>query len=167
MTTLEAAIRQIRTARLYTKDMLRQLDDDDWFRQPHEGITHIAWQVGHIAVAKYGLELKYLRGEADGDADLISPEFLKQFGRGSVPVTEPMAYPSMSHIQSVLDCVHEQVLREVCELAEDVLNDPIDGPPHPMLITRLGALHWCAQHEFIHAGQIGLLRRLLGAEPLR
>ena len=74
MTNLESALNQIRTARLYTKDMLRHVNDDDWFRQPSEGVTHIAWQVGHLAVAEYGLALKRLRGEKGDDTQLISPQ---------------------------------------------------------------------------------------------
>ena len=33
--------------------------------------------------------------------------------------------------------------------------------------TKLGALFFCSVHEMMHAGQIGLLRRLLGKSPLR
>jgi hypothetical protein len=39
--------------------------------------------------------------------------------------------------------------------------------PHPLVRTKLWALLWCAQHEAVHAGQIGLLRRQLGHAPLR
>jgi hypothetical protein len=38
--------------------------------------------------------------------------------------------------------------------------------PHPLVKTKLWALLWCAQHEAVHAGQIGLLRRQLGYLPL-
>ncbi len=166
MTNLESALIQIRTARLYTKDILRHVSDDDWFRQPSEGITHIAWQVGHLAVAQYGLALKQLRGEKCDDAQLISPDFRKLFGKGSVPDPDQSAYPSLENIRVVLDRVHKQVIDEVGAMPEEAMGDSIE-PAHPMFKTKLGALHWCAQHEFIHAGQIALLRRLFGAEPLR
>jgi hypothetical protein len=39
--------------------------------------------------------------------------------------------------------------------------------PRPLFKTKLGAIEWCAQHEFVHAGQIALLRRLMGKAPLR
>ncbi len=32
--------------------------------------------------------------------------------------------------------------------------------------TKLRALLWCAHHEMLHAGQIGLLRRHLGYSPM-
>ena len=167
MTNLESALIQIRTARLYTKDILRHVNDDDWFRQPSEGVTHVAWQVGHLAVAEYGLALKRLRGEKGDDAQLISPDFRKLFGKGSVPDSDQSAYPTPENIRAVLDRVHKQVMDEVGAMPEEAMGDSIEEPAHPMFKTKLGALHWCAQHEFIHAGQIALLRRLFGAEPLR
>lgn len=46
MSELQSAIEQLRKARLYTKDLLKHVPDDDWFRQPAEGVTHVAGQVG-------------------------------------------------------------------------------------------------------------------------
>jgi uncharacterized damage-inducible protein DinB len=37
---------------------------------------------------------------------------------------------------------------------------------HALVRTKYQALAWCAQHEVVHAGQIGLLRRLLGHPPV-
>jgi hypothetical protein len=39
--------------------------------------------------------------------------------------------------------------------------------PHPRFATKLEAIEFCSQHELLHAGQIALLRRLLGRPPLR
>ncbi len=47
------------------------------------------------------------------------------------------------------------------------LDDTAPPPAHPAFTTKLGALLYCARHEALHAGQIGLLRRLLGYKSLR
>ena len=167
MFQLESALHQIRTARIYSKDLLSHIGDDDWFRQPSEGVTHVAWQVGHLAVAQYGLALKRVRGENTEDAKLISVGFRKQFGKGSIPVPNQSVYPSPEEIRAVFTRVHTQVLDEVDAIPVESLSEPTGDPPHPMFKTKIGALNWCAQHEFIHAGQIALLRRLFGAQPLR
>ena len=52
----DLARRQIEFARRYTLILLQDLDDADWFRQPSEGVTHIAWQVAHLAMAEYYFE---------------------------------------------------------------------------------------------------------------
>jgi uncharacterized damage-inducible protein DinB len=65
----------------------------------------------------------------------------------------------------VFDRVHRQVLRELPGLPEADLDSP-PFRPHPLARTKRECLFWCAQHEMVHAGQIGLLRRLLGHPPL-
>jgi uncharacterized damage-inducible protein DinB len=167
MSELKSAIDQIRIARLYTKELLKHISDDDWFRQPAEGVTHVAWQAGHLAVCEYGLGIKRIRGEKPNDSELVSAEHRKLFGKGSIPDPDATKYPSPVEIRDLFDRVHRQTIEELTATPDDVFNEPTGDPPHPMFKTKLGALHWCAQHEFIHAGQIGLLRRLPGENWLR
>jgi hypothetical protein len=167
MTRLELAIEQIAFARRYTLGLLEKTGPDDWFRQPPGCVTHLAWQVGHLAMAEYRLALERIRGPRPEDGALISAEFLRTFGRDSVPV--PVAdlarYPLPAEIRAVFDRVHEQTVRELPNLADADLDSPVH-PPHRVAKTKLWSLLWCAQHEAVHAGQIGLLRRLLGYPPV-
>lgn len=160
-------IGDIRTARAYSKDILSHIDQVDWFRQPSEGVTHVAWQVGHLAFAQYGLTLRRVRGDKSDDEKLISTEFRKLFGKGSTPVPDPAAYPTPEQILAVLDGVHRQVLDGSSDWSDDLLAETTGEPSHHMFKTKGEAICWSVQHEFIHAGQIGLLRRLFGAIPLR
>lgn len=160
-------IREIRQTRLYTEEMLKDVPTDDWFQQPAEGVTHVAWQVGHLAYAQYSLALRRIRGEKVEDSKLISTEFRQLFGKGSEPTPDPTSYPTPAEIREVFDRVHQQVLCESGEWSEELLSEASTDPPHPMFDTKMGSLCWSVQHEFIHAGQIGLLRRLFGSSPLR
>jgi DinB superfamily len=65
---------------------------DEWFRQPPGGVSHVAWQVGHIAFSEYRLALWRIRGERPDDAALFSPDFKQLFGANSVPQADS-AYP--------------------------------------------------------------------------
>jgi hypothetical protein len=65
----------------------------------------------------------------------------------------------------VLDRAHEQVLLEPHGLDEAELDQPVPHP-HRFAKTKLLALLWCAQHEVLHVGQIGLLRRHVGFPPM-
>jgi uncharacterized damage-inducible protein DinB len=58
------------------------------------------------------------------------------------------------------------VLQEVRGLDEAELDQPVPHP-HPLANTKFKALLWCANHEMLHAGQIGLLRRQLGNPTVR
>ncbi len=166
MSAIELILGQLHTARGYTASLLEGTDPEDWFRMPSGGVSHIAWQVGHIAAAEYYLTLKRIRGDRPEDAQLIPAEYLKLFGKGSTPQAEAEAYPSPAEIRTMFERVHQQALEEVTALPQGVLAERTD-PPHPMFSTKLGALLFCPLHEMIHAGQIGLIRRLLGNEPLR
>jgi hypothetical protein len=167
MSRLQQALDQIVAARKYTLRLVEDLpmDSADWFRQPTEGVTHIAWQIGHLAMAEYRLALERMRGEKPGDADLISPAMLTQFGKSSVPEPDRAKNPTPHELLRTLQRVHEQALAELPHYSEADLDTP-PVKPHPLFDTKLGSLFWCARHEMMHAGQIGLLRRLQGKQPL-
>lgn len=162
----EIATKQIEFSREYMLTLLTDLDDTEWFLMPNGCVTHVAWQVGHLAMAEYGLCLFRQRGRADVDAELMTSAFRKQFSRGSQPEPDPAKNPSPSEIRDVLQRVHAQVLRELPALTASQLAEPVDMP-YAATPTKLGALFFCAHHEMLHAGQLGLLRRLLGKTPLR
>lgn len=163
-TRLELAWNEIRTARQYTLRLVEGMPESDWFRMPPAGVSHIGWQLGHLAMAQYRLCLVRLRGERAADSELISGTFLKLIGAGSKPLADASAYPPPAEIRAILDRVYRQCEAEVPQVADAEL----DAPPlvaHPLFDTRLGSLFWCARHEMMHAGQIGLLRRQLGYDP--
>lgn len=165
MSSVQLAMEQIAFARRYALRLIEASEPGDWFRLPPGGVTHIAWQVGHLAMAEYRLCLERLRGRQPGDERIIAEDFLLLFGKNSTPVADLGLYPTAEEIRAALDRVHQQVLAELphyddAELAEPPLR------PHSIATTKLDCLFWCGQHEMMHAGQIGLLRRLLGAAPL-
>jgi hypothetical protein len=165
MCLLDLAIEQIVFARKYTIGLLDQTPEAEWFQQPAGVISHVAWQVGHLAFAEYRLALWRIRGLRPEDAILISENHVRLFGPASAPDADPSKYPSQAEIRAVLDRVHENVVRELRSLDENELDQPVLHP-HPFAKTKLQALLWCSHHEMLHAGQIGLLRRQLGHPPL-
>lgn len=165
-TQADFLLRQIVSSRGYTEKLLDHVEPDHWFAQPAGSITHIAWQVGHLATTQYSLALRRIRGERDEDEQLISTAFRTLFGKGSTPSFDPQSYPAPAEIRQVFERVHKQVIRENRKLPAEVLDEP-SVPEHPMFQTRGGALRWCAQHEMLHAGQIGLIRRMLGERWVR
>lgn len=163
---LSLAIGQIRFARNYTLGLIADIDDSDWFKQPHEGVTHIGWQVGHLAMAQYGLTMLRLRGKEPEDEQIIPVDFFRRFQKGTQPDADAESYPCPAQIRKVLGQVHERALLELERYSEDELDVKLPEP-HAVFDTKLGSVFFCSAHELIHAGQIGLLRRLLGKDPLR
>jgi hypothetical protein len=108
---LQLAVEQILFARNYTIRLLDQTPVTEWFRQPPDGVSHIAWQVGHLAFAEYTLALEPIRGVQPKDVDLIPQKYLSLFGADSVPDPDPENYPNQAELRAVFDRVHEQVLK--------------------------------------------------------
>jgi DinB superfamily len=160
---LKLAIDQIVFARNYTIGLLDQTPMAEWFQIPLGGVGHVGWQVGHIAFSEYRLALWRIRGERPDDDALFSPEVKRLFGADSLPRADSSFSPS--ELRAVLDRVHVQVLLELPGLDESELDQPVPHP-HKFATTKLLALLWCAHHEMLHAGQIGLLRRHLGYPPM-
>jgi len=163
---LELAIGQIQFAREYTHSLLADLEPMDWFKQPTEGVSHLGWQIGHLAMAQYGLCLFRLRGRADVDLELMSSSFRKKFSKGTTPDPDPAKNPSPEEIRGVFDRVYEQTMQELPAFSDSVLDEPVEMP-YAAIATKFGGLLFCSHHEMLHAGQIGLLRRLLGKLPVR
>jgi hypothetical protein len=96
MSRLEIAIEQIERVRKYANSLLDNIDEADWFRQPAEGVTHIAWQVGHMTLSQYRLALRRIRGELATDAEFVPAGFQKLFGKGSTPSSDRSIHPIRS-----------------------------------------------------------------------
>jgi hypothetical protein len=163
---VRCVLAQLTFAREYTLATLADFTDDEWYTVPPGVTTHLAWQVGHIAMAEYGLCLFRVRGRQSEDLKLMPSKFRKMFSRGSTPDPNRDAQPSREEMLETVARIHQQVLLEAPTFTADQLNQPSEmpyaGPP-----TALGAMLFCPIHEGIHQGQIGLLRRLFGKPPLR
>jgi DinB family protein len=165
--SLSFAIQQIQFARSYTLSLLDGIEPGDWFAMPAGAPTHLAWQVGHLAIAQYGLCLFRIRGRQEIDAELMTSSFRKQFSKGSTPDADASKYPPPAEIRGTFDRVYQQAMMELPTVSEATLSEPVDLPFVEGFPNKLGALLFCSHHEFLHAGQIGLLRRLLGNGPVR
>ena len=152
-------------AREYTLSLVDTIPQTEWFQMPPGCPSHIAWQVGHLALAEARLvfDRVCLGRSQDG---LLPAEFHTLFGRTSVPDSDPAKHPPAAEIRAVFDCVHEATMQGLRDVADSQLDEMAIGPTHRFCRTKLEFLRWCGHHEMMHAGQIGLIRRMLGAEPV-
>lgn len=163
---LRGAIGQIEFARRYTLELLDATPKDRWFEIPDSLPTNIAWQVGHLTVSQYGLLMFRIRGRQPEDLESIPGKFRKAYSRQSVPSPDPAAQPSPDELLDRMAGIHQQAMSELTQVTAATLLEPVDMPfaAYPV---KLGAVLFCPLHEHIHAGQIGLVRRALGLEPVR
>lgn len=166
MQMLRGVIGQIEFARDYTLQLLHATPMDRWFEIPDGLPTNIAWQVGHLAVSQYGLLMFRIRGRRPEDLSLIPGRFRKAYSRQSVPSAESENQPTAEELLSRLAEVHQLGLAEISSVTPETLLEPVDMP-YAAYPIKLGAVLFCPLHEHIHAGQIGLIRRGLGMDPVR
>lgn len=159
-------LKQIKWARQYSRQLIDSIPESLWYTQPTGLKTHVAWQVGHLAVSQYGLMLYRQRGRMPGDLELMPGWLRKQFGRGTTPSSTDEGMPTPTDLLAMLDKIDAQAHAEVAALTAEQLGEPTEMP-YTAYPIKLGAILFCPIHESIHAGQLGLLRRLHGLEPLR
>ena len=162
----ESVMRQVEFAMGYVGELLDATPRDRWFEIPEGMPCNIAWQVGHLTVAQYGLLLFRIRGRADGDMELMPSKFRKMYGKQSVPSADPAKQPTADELLDRLKRVWQTANDELPPTDLSVLSEP-EGMPYAAYPTKLGALMFSPLHLQIHAGQIGLIRRGLGLEPIR
>lgn len=162
----DQSLEQIVWARSYSLQLIHSVPEDLWYVRPAGLDTHLAWQVGHLAVSQYGLMLFRQRGRLPGDLKILPGWLRKQFGRGTTPSRGSEGMPSREELLEKLHVINDRALEEVPELTSDQLTEPTEMP-YTAYPIKLGALLFCPIHEAIHAGQIGILRRAHGLEPLR
>src|SRR5882724_5975971 len=104
------AIERIRGARENTLRLISDFAADEWYWHPSEFVTHLAWQIGHLAFAQYCHCFWWIRGRRPEDNLLIPDWFLEQFEMGSVPVADASAYPPIDELRRVLDAVFERAM---------------------------------------------------------
>lgn len=163
--TLPEMLQQIHFAHTYTTKLLEATPRADWSRTPPAGVSHIGWQVGHLAMAAYRLALWRVWGRQPGDEALLDDAFIAQFSKGTPADSVLPGYPPIDDIFATYERVHARIQEELPSLPLEKLAETMETP-HPIAVTRGDSLRWCAHHELTHAGQIGLLRRQLGHAPI-
>ncbi len=76
-------VAQMRWMRQYGLQLIESVPHELWYKIAPGTSTHLAWQVGHMAVAQYGLMLFRQRGRVESDMELMPGWLRKNFGRGS------------------------------------------------------------------------------------
>jgi hypothetical protein len=167
MSRAEEVLGRIVVARKYSMMFFQDVDETLWYQQPAGAATHLAWQLGHLAIAEYRLGLQQIRGHRPEDDALVPSTLMERYGKGSEPTADPAKNHTVAELREILDKIHQQVLQEVPTYSDALLEEEPALGKHPMFETKGAALEWCAGHELVHAGQVALLRRLFGKAPLR
>jgi len=153
-------------------NVLDGFTDEETNRRLHEDkkMNHVKWLAGHILNSQYGLAL--LGGVTPGVKwdELFS-------GLGQSEARDDIPYPDIEEIKSEWNRLHILIRNGLEKRTPEVLNSK---PPKPMQTaienspldgvfdnTVAGLWAFLNHHQAYHIGQIGILRRGFGKEPMR
>jgi hypothetical protein len=124
--------------------------------QPTAG-NCLNWVVGHL-LAVYHHALPLLRQEP-----VLPAETLKRYDRGSRPIHDAADAIELSTLMAAWDECSRRYDAGLAELSPDVLSSPAPrsptNDPNETIGSLLSTISW---HQAYHAGQTGLLRRVVG-----
>lgn len=167
MTQSELLAEQLDATRDWTLKLIADLKGDDWHKQPGPGLAHPLFLCGHLAVAENLLvHVRCLK------SSVLDESFAAHFAIGGpVKSTSEHTYPSTESVLEIMHDVHRKTLAAIRGMSDALLAEPAyaaDGrSPHPHYRDKRGAVAHCSRHEAFHAGQIAMIRRLLGRPFLR
>jgi len=160
-------ISELEATRSYTLRILDQCAPEIWYKAPAGAPTHIAWQVGHLAIAQYNHFVQRIAGETEADKTVIdTARYFVLFNKGTTPEDRPELYPPREQLLADLATMLAHGKKLLAAQTDASLDLPV-RQPHQIVKTRYESAMWMIKHEFIHVGQIGLLRRLHGLTPWR
>jgi len=166
MTTAEVLADLLDGSREWTLKLIADVEGKEWTFQPGRGLHHILWLCGHLATAEQSLVMARCLG-----GDPPHPAFAAHFPIGqAVKGADEHDYPSPDEVLERMTSTHVRVIGAIRGMTDAKLATPCygkDGKPHPHYSTVAGAIAHCARHEGFHAGQIALLRRLMGKPFIR
>jgi hypothetical protein len=165
MDAIRILIDRLQSARNWTTSLIEDVEESKWFEAPGTQLGHVAWQIGHVASSQ--IILVHIRCFGREYAACAPAEYQMLFGRGSTPVANAAAYPPIPRIREFFARIHGECLEMIAKLPAPELEKPPGAEPHPMFTNKAGAIGMAAMHECFHAGQIALIRRLMGKSPLR
>ena len=156
-----AGLKTLESTRQMTMGLLETLADEHWLAQPCADANHAAWVVGHLALSDHDF------AESVHEAQPALPESWKGiFGMKSKPSTDASVYPSRGELMSALGEQRAALIAGFEALSDERLLEPIEGEMGQFIYNRAVMMSFAAAHEWFHVGQVAVVRRSLGMEPM-
>lgn len=148
-------------ARDKTVELLKSVPDDKWLHQPFAGANHAMWIAGHLA---HGDDV-FVTSLKPAESRL--PEIWgKLFGPKSKPAGDAALYPSVEEMMNHLAHTRETLATWFNSLSDAQLRSPLPEGFTKFATSFAALMGTLAWHEGLHTGQLTVVRKSLGFEPL-
>ncbi|MCG3137714.1 MAG: hypothetical protein HJJLKODD_01564 [Phycisphaerae bacterium] len=166
MTLTSVLIDQLQRTREWTLKLLQDISGTDWTYQINPGAQHVLWLCGHLATSQDTLLFQRCL-----QREVLDPEFRRHFPIGG-PIRSRTEYgwPAPELVLQKMADMQQSTISAIREIDPAILQEPAfgaQGSKHPHYDTKIGAINHMNRHEAFHAGQMALIRRMLGKQFLR
>ncbi len=146
----------------YCRRLVGEIADERLAEQPHAGVNHPAWILGHLALTADGA-LGML-----GAQKALPAEWATLYGRGSKPSAQRGLYPSKDELLRVLEHGYQQVRQKAAAADPEQLSRPTKNPVTKETLPTLKEMvaFLLSGHMGVHLGQLSSWRRMTGLPPL-
>lgn len=156
---LEVLRQQVRMTQYVLRLNTEGVTHQESLIQPEPDGNCLNWVVGHLACV-YNNVLPLVGQEPVMDADA-----LKRYDRGSPPLRDPAEAIELGELLAAFDRATERLEAGLAALTADDLERPAPfspgGDPDETVRSLLATVTF---HQAYHAGQTGILRRIVGKE---
>lgn len=161
MNAIQAIQASAAASDMILKSYLGDLDDADFFKRPHSGCNHIAWQLGHLISA----EVRMIDLLKPGAAPELPEGFADKHSKETCGEDAPAAFHAKDEYLALYDTVRAASSEAITSFSEADLDAT---NPHPdenfrQMFPTVGSM-WvlAATHPMMHVGQFVPVRRKAG-----
>ncbi|MCP4633108.1 MAG: DinB family protein [candidate division Zixibacteria bacterium] len=155
MTKKEHLTQLFKAHHISLKKIINDITEEESLERGKDNINHIRWQTGHL-IGSAGMRLRSLGREVS-----VPDNYMKLFKRGDEIADDPSVYPPLSELKEKLYSMFTELNDTIVEFSDDDLDNEIEIVPG-YKTTIMGSILFLCNHDFYHAGQIAILRKVLG-----
>lgn len=138
-------------------NVLEGISDPDTNSRANEHVNHVKWLAGHLTSTRFSFKRLAELEENDPYGDL--------FGHGKA-IDPDADYPSIDDIQENWNLISGKISDALGNLSAEALE--ANAPKVPIGEGKMGDfLDFLMHHEAYHIGQMGILRKFLGKDPMK
>ncbi len=156
-----AGLATLAFARNQTVELLKAVPSEQWLHQPFAGANHAMWIAGHLAREDDEFVTLLKPGESR-----LPEHWVQLFGTKSKPAADAALYPSVEEMLEHLAGTRETLVAWFRSLSDAQLHSPLPEGFTGFATSFAALMSSLAWHEGLHTGQLTVVRKSLGLEPV-
>jgi hypothetical protein len=145
----------------YLRSLIDDIPEEALAGQKVGAVNHPLWTIGHL------VHSAQMIGGEFGVPPWLPESWAKQYGTGSVPVSDRSAYPNKEVLLNHLKDAHQRIEGQLTSLGDSAMGQPFPDVRYREMFPTLGhgVSHVLMAHTAAHIGQVIVWRRVMGFPP--